>query len=80
MLEKIQSDEIDIAITTQRLQIPGIEYTVIEEEEFVLTVPPSFEMTASKDVEDFYIISGGLAMVLNFLLSGDFGGSILKTT
>lgn len=53
LLEKIQNDEIDIAITTQRLQIPGVEYTVIEEEEFVLTVPPSFEMTASKDVEDF---------------------------
>ncbi|MFD9625487.1 LysR family transcriptional regulator [Peribacillus muralis] len=39
LVDKLQKDEVDLVITTNKIPITGIEYTKIEDEEFVLVAP-----------------------------------------
>ncbi|UNL83065.1 LysR family transcriptional regulator [Priestia koreensis] len=48
LLELLQGDEVDLIITTQKLQVPGIESVKIEEEQFVVTAPYDVDSTLTE--------------------------------
>jgi DNA-binding transcriptional LysR family regulator len=39
LLEKLEKDEVDLILTTQKTNFSGIEYTKIEDEKFVVVTP-----------------------------------------
>lgn len=51
LLNALQKDEADLILTTQKVQMAGIEYAKIEDETFVLTVPGHFS-SSEEDVQD----------------------------
>ncbi|MED1205800.1 LysR family transcriptional regulator [Heyndrickxia acidicola] len=58
LLEELQRDHIDLFIATQKLQIPGIEYTKIDVETFVVTAPPDYSTDALENNEIEQWLSG----------------------
>jgi DNA-binding transcriptional LysR family regulator len=46
LLDLLQKDEVEIIITTQKIQLPGIEFTEIEEEKFVIVAPFDYSSQA----------------------------------
>ncbi|MBM7705038.1 LysR family transcriptional regulator [Metabacillus iocasae] len=48
LIESLQNDQLDLAIATQKLHLPGIEYTKIEEETFVIVVPFDAEVNVGE--------------------------------
>ncbi|MFC7784124.1 LysR family transcriptional regulator [Rossellomorea sp. GCM10028870] len=46
LLEKLEKDELDFTITTQKLNTSSIEYVKIVEEEFVVVTPASYSSSA----------------------------------
>ncbi|WP_137790512.1 LysR family transcriptional regulator [Bacillus sp. E(2018)] len=51
LLEKLEKDEVDLILTTQKVQQQGIEYQKLEDEVFVAVVPPTYETSAAITVE-----------------------------
>ncbi|MFE1245633.1 LysR family transcriptional regulator [Fictibacillus sp. NPDC058756] len=51
LLEKLEKDEVDLILTTQKSQHQGIEYRKLEDEVFVCTAPPEYE-TDAKNAEE----------------------------
>ncbi|MQR97484.1 LysR family transcriptional regulator [Fictibacillus phosphorivorans] len=49
LLEKLEKDEVDLILTTQKMQQQGIEYQKLEDEVFVAVVPQSYETSAGND-------------------------------
>jgi DNA-binding transcriptional LysR family regulator len=56
LIESLQNDQLDLAITTQRLQSSGIEYTKLEEETFVVVAPFRYEVNVAEgtSVEEWF--------------------------
>ncbi len=51
LLEKLEKDEVDLILTTQKSQHQGIEYRKLENEVFVATAPADYE-TDAKNAEE----------------------------
>jgi DNA-binding transcriptional LysR family regulator len=57
LLEKLEKDEVDLILTTQKSQHQGIEYRKLEDEVFVATAPPEYESDAKNadEIEQWLI-------------------------
>lgn len=55
LLDLLQKDEVDLIITTQKIQLPGIEFTEIEDEKFVIVVPFDYssEAVGMEEIEEW---------------------------
>lgn len=55
LLDLLQKDEVDLIITTQKRQLPGIEFTAIEDEKFVIVAPSDYSSEADgmKEIEEW---------------------------
>lgn len=51
LLELLKEDKVDIIFTSQKYQIPGIEYLNLCEEEFVIVVPNQLEIPKNLDLK-----------------------------
>ncbi len=51
LLEKLEKDEVDLILTTQKVQQQGIEYQKLEDEVFVAVVPPTYETNLESTAE-----------------------------
>ncbi|MBH0162565.1 LysR family transcriptional regulator [Fictibacillus sp. 26RED30] len=51
LLEKLEKDEVDLILTTQKVQQQGIEYQKLEDEVFVAVVPPIYETNLESTAE-----------------------------
>jgi DNA-binding transcriptional LysR family regulator len=49
LLELLKEDKVDIIFTSQKYQTPGIEYTKLNDEEFVIVAPATMEIPRSLD-------------------------------
>lgn len=49
LLELLKEDKVDLIITSQKSQIPGIEFTKLNEEEFVIAAPKQLEVPVNDD-------------------------------
>ncbi|MDP4084502.1 MAG: LysR family transcriptional regulator [Bacillota bacterium] len=55
LLAELQKEKVDLIIATQKPQLPGIEYTKIEDEKFVIVVPFNYSSEAEgmKEIEEW---------------------------
>jgi DNA-binding transcriptional LysR family regulator len=51
LLELLKEDKVDIIITSQKYQSPGIEYSFLWEEEFVIVAPKQLEVPKYLDLK-----------------------------
>ncbi|MBH0165330.1 LysR family transcriptional regulator [Fictibacillus sp. 7GRE50] len=51
LLEKLEKDEVDLILTTQKMQQQGIEFQKLEDEVFVAVGPPTYETSAESTAE-----------------------------
>ncbi|MFB5760782.1 LysR family transcriptional regulator [Paenibacillus medicaginis] len=49
LLELLKEDKVDIIFTSQKFQTPGIEYTKLGDEQFVIVAPQAMEIPESLD-------------------------------
>jgi DNA-binding transcriptional LysR family regulator len=50
LLELLKEDKVDLIITSQKSQIPGIEFTKLDEEEFVIAAPKQLEVPVDDEL------------------------------
>ncbi|MFC0188600.1 LysR family transcriptional regulator [Fictibacillus aquaticus] len=55
LLASLEKDELDLIITTQKVHVPGIEYTKLEDEEFVVVAPIDYPNIEEVDVEEWLL-------------------------
>ncbi|MFE4710158.1 LysR family transcriptional regulator [Paenibacillus sp. NPDC056722] len=51
LLEMLKEDKVDIIITSQKVQTPGIEYLKLMDEEFAIVAPIHYEIPDTDDLE-----------------------------
>ncbi|OBZ14903.1 LysR family transcriptional regulator [Bacillus sp. FJAT-27264] len=51
LLEMLKEDKVDIIITSQKVQTPGIEYLKLMDEEFAIVAPSQYEIPDTDDLE-----------------------------
>lgn len=51
LLEMLKEDKVDIIITSQKVQTPGIEYLKLMDEEFEIVAPQDYEIPDTDDLE-----------------------------
>jgi DNA-binding transcriptional LysR family regulator len=51
LLELLKEDKVDIIITSQKYQTPGIDYTKLCDEEFVIAAPKQLEVSPNDDLK-----------------------------
>ncbi|NUU60740.1 LysR substrate-binding domain-containing protein [Paenibacillus agri] len=51
LLEMLKEDKVDIIITSQKVQTPGIEYLKLMDEEFAIVAPSHYEIPDTDDLE-----------------------------
>ncbi|GGH20264.1 LysR family transcriptional regulator [Paenibacillus segetis] len=51
LLEMLKEDEVEIIITSQKIQTPGIEYLKLMDEQFVIVAPQDYEIPDTDDLE-----------------------------
>ncbi|MFC3747767.1 LysR family transcriptional regulator [Paenibacillus sp. GCM10012306] len=52
LLEMLKEDKVDIIITSQKVQTPGIEYLKLMDEEFAIVAPSYYEIPDTDDLEE----------------------------
>ncbi|WP_404330579.1 LysR family transcriptional regulator [Mesobacillus maritimus] len=57
LLELLKEDKIDIVITSQKFQSPGIEYSFLCEEEFVIVAPKHLEIPENLKSKEQWLLS-----------------------
>jgi DNA-binding transcriptional LysR family regulator len=51
LLEMLKEDKVDIIITSQKVQTPGIEYLKLMDEEFAIVAPSHYEIPDTENLE-----------------------------
>lgn len=51
LLEQLKEDQLDLVVTSKKLQIPGIEYVKLMEEQFVIVAPNHYKVPHTESLK-----------------------------